>query len=303
MRREGPIAVKLRTIGYYFRQAGQSMKRNLWISLAAISTVAISAFLVGVFYLLVLNANFIADNLEANIEVVAFVEAETSRVEVLEIQKQIEALPNIASATLVPKEEGLRKLHSRYGEERDLLGALGGENPLPDYFVIKVKESERIGEAAGYVAQTPRIYKVEYGQKEVEKLFAISNKVRIMGSGLIALLTVAGIFLIATTVRLTVFARRKELQVMKLVGATDWFVRWPFFLEGLILGTLGAVIASLGVYFGYASFVTEFTPEVAFLDLITDPMAVYKVLVKLLAGGAVVGALGSLISMQRFLKV
>ncbi len=295
--------MKLRTIGYYFRQAGQSMTRNLWISLAAVSTVAISVFLVGIFTLLVLNANYIVDNFEANIEIAAFVDVETPRGEVLEIQKQIQALPNVASVVLVPKEDGLLKLYGRYGEDRDLLGALGGENPLPDYFIIKVKEPERIASTADYIGQTPKVYKVDYGQQEVERWFMVSSKVRIVGSGLIILLTGAAVFLIATTVRLTVFARRKELHIMKLVGATDWFVRWPFFLEGLILGTLGALFACLGVYFGYDSFILEFAPEMSFLTLINDPVTIYSVLWKLLAGGAAVGALGSLISMQRFLKV
>lgn len=295
--------MKLRTIGYFFKQSFKSMRRNLWMSIAAISTVAIAAFLVGVFALLVLNVNFMAAKLESDIEIVAFVEVDVPRSQVLELKEHLQSLPGIASVTLVPKEEGLNKMKSRFGSERDLLGALGGENPLPDYFVVKATDPNRVARVAAQLAQIPHIYKVDYGQQEVERLFEVLRWVRWVGSGLIVLLVGAAIFLIATTVRLTVFARRRELHIMKLVGATDWFIRWPFFLEGFFLGAIGAGLACLAIYFGYFSLVSEVTPKISFLTLVNDPNIVYQVLWKLLVGGAAVGAIGSIISMRRFLKV
>lgn len=295
--------MKLRTFGYFFKQAFKSMRRNLWMSIAAVSTVAIAAFLVGVFALLVLNVNFMAAKLESDIEIVAFVEVDVPRAQVLQLQEHLRSLPGIASVTLVPKEEGLSKMNARFGGDRDLLGALGGENPLPDYFVVKAADPERVARVAAQLAQIPHIYKVDYGKQEVERLFEVLRWVRWAGSALILLLIGSAVFLIATTVRLTVFARRRELQIMKLVGATDWFIRWPFFLEGFFLGAIGAGLACLAVYFGYFSLVDKVSLQISFLALIEDPKAVYQVLWKLLAGGAAVGALGSIISMRRFLKV
>lgn len=295
--------MKFRTIGYYFKQAFKSMRRNFWMSVAAVSTVAIAAFLVGIFALLVTNVNFMATKLESDIEVVAFVEVDVPRSEVLQLEEQIRSLPGIASVTLVPKEQGLEQMYARYGRDRDLLGALGGDNPLPDYFVVKAREPERVGRIAGQLAQIPQIYKVDYGQQEVERLFQVLGWVRWAGSALILLLVGAAVFLIATTVRLTVFARRRELQIMKLVGASDWFIRWPFFLEGFFLGAFGAALACLALYFGYFSLLDQVTTSISFLALVTDRAAVYEILWKLLAGGAAVGALGSIISMRRFLKV
>lgn len=295
--------MKLRTIGYYFKQAFKSMRRNFWMSVAAISTVAIAAFLVGIFALLVINVNFMATKLERDIEVVAFVEVDVPRAEVLELEKQIKALPGIASVILVPKEKGLEQMYARYGRDRDLLGALGGDNPLPDYFVVKAREPERVGRIAGQLAQIPQIYKVDYGQQEVERLFQVLGWVRWVGSALIMLLVGAAVFLIATTVRLTVFARQRELQIMKLVGAGDWFIRWPFFLEGFFLGAFGAGLACVIIYFGYFSLLEQVSPNISFLTLVDDPVVVYQVLWRLLVGGAGVGAIGSIISMRRFLKV
>lgn len=295
--------MKLRTIGYFFRQAVKSMGRNIWMSVAAISTVAIAAFLVGIFALLVLNVDSAATKLESDIEIVAFVDVDLPRHEVLQLEDQIKALPGISTATLIPKEEGLAQMYPRFGKERDLLGALGGDNPLPDYFVVKAIKPERVASVARQLTQIPQIYKVDYGQQEVERLFYVLRWVRLVGTGLIMLLTGAAIFLIATTVRLTVFARRRELHIMKLVGATDWFIRWPFFLEGFCLGALGALIACFAIYFGYFSLVAKISPKVSFLALIDDPAEIYQVLWKLLAGGALVGSIGSIISMRRFLKV
>lgn len=295
--------MKLRTIGYYFRQAFKSVGRNIWMSVAAVSTVAIAAFLVGIFALLVLNVDFVATKLESDIEIVAYIEVDLPRSEVLKLEEQVRALPSIAAVTLVPKEDGLAQMYARYGRDRDLLGALGGDNPLPDYFIVKAREVDKVAGVARQLTQVPHVYKVDYGQQEVERLFEILHWVRLVGSALIILLTGAAIFLIATTVRLTVFARRRELQIMKLVGATDWFIRWPFFLEGFCLGAIGALIACGGIYFGYFSLIAQLAPKISFLALVNDPTEIYQVLWKILLGGAGVGAIGSVISMRRFLKV
>ncbi|HHX51807.1 MAG TPA: ABC transporter permease [Clostridia bacterium] len=295
--------MKIRTLGYYFRQSFRSMGRNGWMSIAAISTVAIAIFIVGIFTLLVMNADFIADRLESEIEICAFVEPETPRDQVMSLQEQVQYLPGVASVSLVPKEEGLAWMHSKFGQNRDLLGALDGENPLPDYFIVKARDPQEVGSVASALERLPRIYKVSYGKQEVETLFSILGYVRLGGTAVILLLVGASIFLIATTVRLTVFARRREIQIMKLVGATDWFIRWPFLLEGLVLGSIGALVAATGIYFLYDFLIQSISPKVPFLPLISDYRQIYQVLWKLLAGGAMVGAMGSAISIRKFLRV
>ena len=285
------------------RQSFLSMGRNGWMSIAAVSTVAIAIFIVGIFALLVMNADFIADRLESEIEICAFVEPKTPRDQVLALQEQIRHLSGVASVSLVPKEEGLAWMHAKFGQNRDLLGALDGENPLPDYFIVKAKDPQEVGSVASALERFPQIYKVAYGKQEVETLFSILGYVRLGGTALILLLVGASIFLIATTVRLTVFSRHKEIQIMKLVGATDWFIRWPFLLEGLFLGAIGAFLAAAGVYFLYDFLVQGISPRLPFLPLISDYGQIHQLLWKLLLGGSLVGAVGSAISIRKFLRV
>jgi cell division transport system permease protein len=144
---------------------------------------------------------------------------------------------------------------------------------------------------------------VRYGQGVVEKLMALSRWVRTAGLITMALLGAAAVFLIATTIRLSVFARRREIEIMKFLGATNWFVRFPFLLEGMILGLCGSLLASLVIYFGYLSLVGNLQLSLPFMELITDRRVIEPVLEGILLLGLLIGALGSMISMRRFLKV
>lgn len=295
--------MKIRTAGYFFRQAFVSLRRNGWMGIAAIATVAITLFIVGIFTLLVLNANFIATGLESNVEIVAFMQVDASRSEVLGVKEQIEAIKGVAQVTLVTKEEGLAALNRQFGKDHDLTSALGGNNPLPDYYRVKAESPDYVQTIARTMEQVAYVDKVDYGQGVVEKLFAVIRWVRYMGSGIVLLLSLGAIFLIATTIRLAVFARRKEINIMKYIGATDWFIRWPFFIEGMILGLMGALLAAGALYFTYDFLLSNLRYSISFIPLISDQMMIVKILLSLLASGALVGALGSVISVRRFLQV
>ncbi|MDS1030597.1 permease-like cell division protein FtsX [Bacillota bacterium LX-D] len=295
--------MKVRTVGFFFKQAFLSLCRNKWMSAAAIATVAICLFIVGIFTLLVLNANYIAGHLESNVEIVAFMERDATRTEVLSVAQQIQNISGVAQVKLVPKEEGLARLNQRFGQEHNLLSALGGSNPLPDYYEVKVKSPEDIKKAAQTLEQITYVQKVKYGQGAIEKLFKVIHWVRLIGLGVVLLLSVGSIFLISTTIRLTVFARRKEINIMKYVGATDWFIRWPFFLEGMALGFIGALLAIGVLYLTYDLLISNLRYSISFIPLIMDPGIIFKIVASLLAIGTLVGALGSLISVRRFLQV
>ncbi|OIQ58742.1 cell division protein FtsX [Moorella thermoacetica] len=295
--------MKLRTAGYFFRQAALSLWRNVWMSLAAAASVAISMFLLGAFLLLVFNVNHIANNLQSNVEIAAFLQVDVPRQVSLHIQDQVRALPGVTEVTLVPKEEGLQQLSQQFGSEQDLLAATGGVNPLPDYLRVRVADPQSIQSVAEAIKAIPGVEKVNYGQEVVERLFAVVRWLRWLGVGIIAMLGLGALSLIVLTIRLAVYSRRREINIMKYVGATDWFIRWPFFLEGLWLGLFGSGVAALAVYLGYRLVLNMVGPAAVFVPLIRDQGLLLWSTLGLVAGGSLVGALGSLFSIRRFLKV
>ncbi|HHP51154.1 MAG TPA: ABC transporter permease [Moorella mulderi] len=295
--------MKLSTMAFFLQQACTSLRRNLWMSLAAAASVAVTMFLLGVFLLLVFNLNYMASQLQSNVEIAAFLHVDTPREVVQHLEAQIKHLPGVREVVLVPKEEGFRKISRQFGGEEELLSATGGVNPLPDYLLVRVNTPEEIRDIAGAIAQLPGVEKVNYGQEVVERLFALVRWLRWLGAGLILLLASGAVVLIMLTIRLTVYSRRQEISIMKYVGATDSFIRWPFFLEGLFLGLVGSGLAAGAVYGIYTWLLSRSFNLFLFLPLLNDPALLLKSLLGLIGAGAGVGALGSLLSIRQFLKV
>lgn len=295
--------MKPRSIAYFFKESLISLKRNGWMSLASISTVAISLFVFGIFYLLVLNVNHVATSIESSLEIKAFLHVETPAERVEEIKKSIEAYPTVEEVILVSKDEALESLKEQFGQEHDLVGALEGENPLNDSFTIKVKSVDDVIPVAESLEGMEHFEKVRYGQGVVEKLMAVINWVRLLGVGAMSLLALAAVVLIAITIKLTVFARKKEILVMKYVGATDWFIRWPFLLEGMFLGLIGSLVAVGCLFWLYSTLLDNVQVTLSFIQLIRDPNLLLQINLGLMAAGTALGAVGSGVAVRKFLKV
>ncbi|MCL6639510.1 MAG: permease-like cell division protein FtsX [Firmicutes bacterium] len=294
--------MRLNTIRYYFREAFYSIFRNNWISIASVGVVAVSLLILGGSLLLVLNANHLARGLESSVEITLFLRDKTSRDQVTILKQRLLAMDGVASAEFIPKEQALEEMKRNLGEKRDILAGLEEKNPLPDAFRVKARQVEQVSLLAGRFEGWPEVDQVRYGQGVVEKLMALSRWVRTAGLVTMLLLGAAAIFLIATTIRLSVFARRREIEIMKFLGATNWFVRFPFLLEGVILGLCGSLLAVAALYFGYGSLVGNLQLSLPFMELITDRGLILPVLEALLGLGLLIGAMGSIISMRRFLK-
>ncbi|MGB9791822.1 MAG: permease-like cell division protein FtsX [Thermacetogeniaceae bacterium] len=293
----------LRTALYILQETFRSLRRNGWLNFAAAGTTAVSLFVLGVAVLVVVNTDYISKTVESNVEIMAYLESGLSDDEVKAIRSQIEAIPGVKDVRFVSKEEALEMLAKRFGNERMLKESLGGTNPLPDAFRVRMYEPRQVTSAASRIARLPGIDKVRYGQGVVEKMFKLTGWIRAISLAIVALLAVCSVFLIATTIRLTMFARRKEISIMKWVGATDWFVRWPFLLEGIILGGVGALVA-IGVLGGsYYALALRLQDAVAFLPIVRD----YRVLLRLFEGlfgvGVALGLVGSYLSVHRYLRV
>ncbi len=295
--------MKLQTSEYFIQEVFRSLRRNNWMSFASIGTVAVSLFVLGVFLLLVLNMNRMASALESQVQISVYLEDGLSADDRKDIASDIEALQGIESIRYISKDEAKARLEDRLGDQKYLLDALGDKNPLPDSFEVVVKSPDLVETAAKAIDRMDGVQEAKYGQDVIEHLFAITRLIRIFGLVLMVLLAGATLFIISNTIRLTVFARRKEIAIMKYVGATDWFIRWPFLLEGMVLGFVGGVIAAVALRSFYAAMAAKITDTLTFFPLMPQYPSMNYITVALLLTGMAIGALGSALSLKRFLKV
>ncbi|MHB1041686.1 MAG: permease-like cell division protein FtsX [Eubacteriales bacterium] len=295
--------MSLNVIDYYLREAYQSILRNSWLALASIGVVAVSLLIFGGTLLMVLNANNLARGLESGVEISLFLKDNTPPGEVSDMEKSIRNLPEVASVEFIPKEQALDDMKKNLGDNKDILSGLEEKNPLPDAFRIKARDVEQVPALAGQFMELRQADQVRYGQGVVEKILAFSRWLRIAGMITMVLLGAAAVFLIATTIRLSVFSRRREIEIMKFLGATNWFVRLPFLLEGMALGLFGSLLAVAVIYVGYISLVGNIQFSLPFMQLVTDRREILPVLEGLTLLGIAIGAAGSMISVRKFLKV
>lgn len=295
--------MKLKTGEYFIQEVFHSLRRNNWMTFASIGTVAVSLFVLGVFLILVLNMNRLAGMLESQVQISVYLEDHLTDREKRQIGYDIESLQGIDSVTYVDRETAKERLKERLGDQKYLLDALSEDNPLPNAFEVTVTTPSVVESAAGAIGSMQGVEEAKYGQDVVEHLFDITRLMRIFGFVLMGLLGGATLFIISNTIRLTVFARRKEIAIMKYVGATDWFIRWPFLLEGIVLGCIGGFIAAVALRSFYAAMAAKIYSTLAFFPLMPQYPFMNYVTAAILLAGIVIGAIGSVISLKRFLRV
>jgi len=294
--------VKPRTFGYFFQSAGSSLIRNSWMTLASIGTVAVALLVLGVFMLLAVNIGAMAAQVEEQVELTAYL-ADLSPEGRNRLANELKAIPGVAAVTFVSREEAWQRLLEWYGDDRDFLAGWEGDNPLREAFEVRADSAFRIAEIAGAVAEVRGVEEVVYGREIVEQLLSITRGVRFVGIGLMAGLALAATFIIANTIRITVFARRREISIMRYVGATAWFVRWPFVIEGLALGIIGAVLASSVLAWGYYFALRSLAAAIPFWPFIAPWPLLQRLALALIGLGALIGVAGSALSVRRYLDV
>lgn len=295
--------MKTKNTVYFFKEAITSLARNRLLSVATVSTMAICILILGVAVLMTINAGSFMNRLESDIQIVAYLDTTLNASQVSNIQSKIEKISGVQSVVFVSKEEALARMQKKFAEKNYDLGKTLGKNPLPDTFEVKAEEPQNVAQVAQSIKEVAGVYKVNYGQDIVERLFKVTKWVRIISIGFVVVLAIGAVFLIATAIRLAIFARRKEIYLMKLIGATDWFIRWPFFIEGILLGTVGAFISVSLLAVGYASLTSNLQTTLFFVPLVYQQNVLINLYLALLATGALLGVLGTYISLNRFLDV
>ena len=295
--------MKIRTFKYYIKEAIKSMRRNGLMSLASISTVTLSLFILGVFACGVVNLNNLASHLESQVQISIYLKDNLTTPQVMELGKKLKALPELKDIEFVTKDEAMKRFKERLGEQQQLVDSLDGHNPLPTSYVLTFNTPDQVKSTAEVVSKYPEVESARYGQDVIEQIFEVTKIIRIGGIVLIAFLAGATLFIISNTIRLTVFARRKEIGIMKYVGATNWFIRWPFVLEGMFLGAIGGAIAGVATWQFYRYITMEVIANFAFMPLVPMMPFIYQLSAGLVGIGVIVGAIGSTISLKQYMKV
>jgi len=300
--------MKTRTTLRHLREGVKSIVRNGWMTFASVASITISLFILGVFLLLSLNVNYFASQIEDAVEINVYLEVNLPQDQVTAVGKEIEKLPEVWKVTFVSKAEGLEYLRKKLN---DPLQGMEEDNPLMDSFTVEVDNPKNVAVVADRIMglnagkPSPVIFKVNYGKGTVEKLFSVTDTIRNVGLVLVALLAVTAVFLIANTIKLTILAREREISIMKLVGATNAFIRWPFFIEGALLGLIGSIIPVAVILLGYWRLDSANMLEVKLLMIDLIPFSdVYLTISGLLVGlGVLIGIWGSVLSVRKSLKV
>ncbi|WP_017756412.1 permease-like cell division protein FtsX [Calidifontibacillus oryziterrae] len=295
------------TLVRHIRESVKNIGRNGSMTVASISAVTVTLLLVGIFLVIMMNLNSFASTVERDVEIRVHIDLVADELQQKELKLQIEKIPEVASVVFSPKDKELESVIESFGEEGKAFESLRGEeNPLRDVYVVKTKDPQDTPAVAKIIEKFENAALVNYGQEQgtVEKLFKFVNISRNIGVGLIIGLIFTAMFLISNTIKITILARSKEIEIMRLVGATNNFIRWPFLLEGLLLGVLGSIIPILLISLSYDYLYETLSPKLSdtFITLLPFSPFVYQVAGILVAIGAFIGVWGSLMSIRRFLK-
>lgn len=290
-------------LSFAIREALSSIRRNSLMSVVAISTVAISLFILASVLLLSVNLDHMAGMWESQVHLRVYLVQNVDARAIKEIQQKIEAIEGVTKTTFVSKEEALERLKKQFGEQKDLLAGIEGTNPLPNSFEIGVNPPQKIKEVASLIEKIKGVEKVQYRQEIVDKLFKLTAGVRLFGLALLFTMGAATVFIISNTIRVAVFSRRREIAIMKLVGATDALIRGPFVIEGMVLGLAGSVISSTITWLVYSWVFHATTSSLPFLPLMSPRSLLWQVVLGLVFAGSLIGATGSGLSLRRYLRV
>jgi len=291
-------------ISYNVKQALQQIIRNKGMSVASVFAITAMMLILGLFFVVTVNINLFTEMIKADYDQVEiFLEEETDQYQAQSMMDQIGSHEHVEDVKYRSKEDALNIMKKRWGENSYLLDSLG-DNPLPNSLLITVDSLESANEVTEYVSEFEGIEDVKYYKETVEKLTVVTDFLQITCLIIMAFLIIVSVVVVSNTIKLTVFARAKEISIMKYVGATNWFIRGPFLVEGILIGVFASLV-SAGVTFAiYTKVVSEIGTQV--MTILSSPLvpAGYlagNLICIFLAMGISIGACGSIISMRRFL--
>lgn len=294
--------MKARTFGRHVRESFKSIRRNRWMTFASVSAVTVTLLLVGVFIVIMMNLNQLADNIENDVEIKVVADPAADKKAIKELEEQVRSTAGILEVVYSSRDQELDKMIKSFGDELSLYKQ---SNPLGDAFYVKAKDPQKTATIAKKIDSYDYTYEVIYGEEKVEKLFNVLNTSRNVGLVLILALLFTAMFLISNTIRITIVARKNEIEIMKLVGATNNFVRIPFVLEGIWLGILGALAPMVIISISYYKLYEHWAPRLKgeLFQLLNTTPFIFQLNGLILFMGIFIGIWGSFMSVRKFLNV
>ena len=295
-----------RMLGRSIRDAVKSVIRNFSLSLASISCITITLIIVAVAIIASLNVQNFTEAIEKDMTIVVFVDNDSNEDDVKEIEKEIKKISNVEKYTYQSKQDVKAKMQ----EESEVFNTVlnnwnDEESPLKDTFQVKVKQIKRIKQTAEKIEKIDNVAIVRYGEGMVDKMVSAFSSVEKVTYGIVIALVLVTIFLIVNTIKLTISARKREIKIMRLVGASNITIKLPFIIEGMILGLFGSIVPVLIVTYGYLAFYKHFDGYLysKLVQLIKPEPFIYQVSLVVIGIGILVGMVGSARAVRKYLKI
>lgn len=281
--------------------------RNVWVnrlmSLASVTVLMACLIIMGSGIMIYFNINNVVDKVQSQNVVMVYVADDASEDETTQIGTSLKGISNVESCEFVPKEVAFQEQIQSMGGDAALFEGFD-EIPLPDAYKVTVKDLSQFENTVSQIKQINKVDSVRENSDLASKLLSLRHAVSIVSVGLVIMLFLVALFIISNTIRITMFSRKLEISIMKAVGATNWFIRWPFMIEGMILGTISGIV-SLGVLWGlYAVAEKVFAQTLSLIGFSLVPFSEYwwQILLVFVAIGLFTGGFGSLVSMAKYLK-
>lgn len=302
------------SLGYFFSESLKGFARNLSTALGSIVTIFLSLLIIGVFLVGGVVVDNIVKSVESKVSITAYIADDASDADINTLENYIKGLDGVSNVTFTTKDQALENFKNSMTSNPDIVNQLDGQNPLPASVDIELSNAQQVENIASQIQGNSTFQKIcdntsdpsdslKYGQKTVEKLFALTNYVRYIGIALVVLLIFIAFVFINNTIRLSILARRKEIAIMRLVGASNNFIRGPFLMEGGLHAIIGAALAVVGLQLLRVFAVPQIQNALQWLPITVDGGMYALIYVLLIVSGLVIGLLGSALAMRRYLKV
>ena len=295
-----------RMLGRSFRDAFKSVIRNFSLSLASISCITITLIIVAIAIMASLNINNFTDEIEKDLTIVVFLDRDADDNDIKDVKRELDKISNVEKITFISKDEVKEQMREESEVFAKVLdGYDEGESPLKDTYQVKVKEIEKIKVTADRIKKIDSVSVVRYGEGMVEKLVSAFTSIKNVTYGVVIALIVVTVFLIVNTIKLTISARKREIGIMRLVGASNFTIKTPFIIEGMILGLFGSIVPVIITTYGYLAFYNYFDGYLysELIKLIAPEPFIYTTALVVIGIGILVGMVGSAGAVKKYLKI
>ncbi len=294
--------MKNSSLGYIISSAFRGMKKHLMMTTASVSVLIACMIIIGTAYLFAENISNFMTQIEQQNEIVAFIDEDVPEEEYQSLQQNIEAIEGVSDTDFITKDEALEEYRAQLGDEGAYLDSYTGEdNPLRNSFSITIGDLSQFENASTAIAELDEIAYVRDTQEVVSVLLSLRKVIQVLGMWIMVILGLVSLFIISNTIKIAMYNRKNEINIMKYVGATNWFIRWPFVFEGLFIGVLAATICFALQWYIYNYLFTTLFAGINFIELVPFSQLYVDIIVIFVVIGVVVGIFGSMTSIRKYL--